>query len=267
MENFNGLGLVCTVGVFVFLGVIIVAVLAPGFLLGFALSKKQNEQLNAERAERQKFQESIRDNGGIMAPGVIVAAKILRSWGGGKNRAPDGHVLEYLIEITPENGSPFQAKINHEFDGGSYTSLFNEMTSEHGRQVWVVYDPKDPTRAYLSHYNENHEEGVLNYRRGIFNKLTEGNEDLKKRGVQAEAIITGVDDLDLPYPAKGARAMHLYFDVMPRGGEMFRAEGNVLIVDSAIQKYSVGKTVYVRFDPLKPEWAVLDTEKNKSIKI
>ena len=266
MENFNWLGLICTVGVFVFLGVIIVAMLAPGFLLGFALSKKQNEQLRAEREERQKFQESIRDNGGVMAPGVIRAANVLRSWGGGKNRSPDGHVLEYLVEITPENGAPFQAKINHEFNGGSYTSVFNEMISEHGRQVWVVYDPKDSTRAYLSHYSENHEEGVLNYRRGIFNKLTEGNEELKKTGVQAEAIITGVDDLNLPYPLKKGRAMRLYFDVIPRSGSVFRAEAHALIGDAAIEKYSVGKMVYVRFDPGKPERAVLDSEHNKLIR-
>jgi hypothetical protein len=170
-----------------------------------------------------------------------------------------------MVEITPENGAPFQAKINHEFNGGTYTSVFNEMISEHGRQVWVVYDPKDPARAYFSHYGENHEEGVLNYRRGIFNKLTEGNEELKKTGVQAEAIITGVDDLNLPYPLKKGRAMHLYFDVMPRAGTIFRAEGNVLIGDAALEKYSVGKTVYVRFDPSQPERAVLDSERNRSI--
>lgn len=244
------------------LGLVLVV---PGFILGISLSRKFNKQLNAERAERRKFQEAIRDNGGIMAPGVIVAAKILKSWGGGKNRAPNGHVLEYLVEITPENGSPFQAKINHEFDGGAYSSIFNEMTSEHGRKIWVVYDPKDPTRAYFSHYNEKHEEGMLNYRRGIFNTLTEGNEELKKTGVQAEAIITGVDDLNLPYPWKNGRAMHMYFDVMPRDGSVFRAEGNVLIGDAALEKYSVGKTVYVRFNPNQPERAVLDSERNKSI--
>lgn len=258
MDKFNGLGVICLSGVLVFLVILLLPIVV---IFVF----KQNKQLNAERAERRKFQEAIRDNGGIMAPGVIVAAKILKSWGGGKNRAPNGHILEYLVEITPENGSPFQTKINHEFDGGTYSSIFNEMTSEHGRKIWVVYDPKDPTRAYFSHYNEKHEEGMLNYRRGIFNTLTEGNEELKKTGVQAEAIITGVDDLNLPYPWKNGRAVHMYFDVMPRDGSVFRAEGDVLIGDVALEKYSVGKTVYVRFDPNQPERAVLDSERNKSI--
>lgn len=258
MDNFNGLGLICLSGVLVFLVILLLPIIVI-FVV------KQNKQLNAERAERQKFQESIRDNGGIMAPGVIVAAKVLRSWGGGKHSSSSSHVMEYEIEVTPENGLPFRIKTNEEFLGGSYTILMGEMISEHGRQVWVVYDPKDSTRAYLSHYNEKHEEGVLNYRRGIFNKLTEKNEELKKRGVQAEAVIIGVDDLNLPYPLKKGRAMHMYFDVMPRAGTVFRAEGNVLIGDAALEKYSVGKTVYVRFDPSQPEWAVLDSERNRSI--
>ena len=258
MDNFNGLGVICLSGVLVFLVILLLPLIVIATI-------KQNKQLNAERAERQKFQESIRDNGGIMAPGVIVAAKVLRSWGGGKHSSSSSHVMDYEIEVAPENGLPFRIKTNEEFLGGSYTILMGEMISEHGRQVWVVYDPKDSTRAYLSHYNEKHEEGVLNYRRGIFNKLTERNEELKKRGVQAEAVIIGVDDLNLPYPLKKGRAMHMYFDVMPRAGTVFRAEGNVLIGDAALEKYSVGKTVYVRFDPNQPEWAVLDSERNRSI--
>lgn len=258
MDNFNGLGVICLSGVLVFLVILLLPLIVIATI-------KQNKQLNAERAERQKFQESIRDNGGIMAPGVIVAAKVLRSWGGGKHSSSSSHVMEYEIEVAPENGLPFRIKTNEEFLGGSYTILMGEMISEHGRQVWAVYDPKDSTRAYLSHYNEKHEEGVLNYRRGIFNKLTEKNEELKKRGVQAEAVIIGVDDLNLPYPLKKGRAMHMYFDVMPRAGTVFRAEGNVLIGDAALEKYSVGKTVYVRFDPNQPEWAVLDSERNRSI--
>jgi hypothetical protein len=40
----------------------------------------------------------------------------------------------------------------------------------------------------------------------------------------------------------------------------------VLIVEASLQKYSVGRKVYVRFDPRQQQRAVLDTERNKSIK-
>jgi hypothetical protein len=144
-----------------------------------------------------------------------------------------------------------------------------QLVGEAGKKIWVTYDPNDPSQMIFEHDDQEHEqiasEQELNERRAKFNKLTEGNEALKINGKQAEAIITGVDDLNLPYPLKKGRAMHLYFDVMPRDGSVFRAEGDVLIGDVALEKYSVGKTVYVRFDPNQPERAVLDSERNKSI--
>ncbi|HNA90289.1 MAG TPA: hypothetical protein PK989_13320 [Anaerolineales bacterium] len=266
MDNFNWLGTLCIVGMIFGIGVLTVLILAPGFLLGFAIAKSVNKELNAEREERRKFQQSIWNNGGVMASGVVIAANVIKSWGGGKNRSADSYSMEYLVEITPDGGEPYRTKISHEYSGGSRTVVLNEMVSEHGRKVWVVFDPNDPTRAYLDHYDDDHEEGIVNYRRGKFNKLTEGNEELKRTGVQAEAIITGVEDLNLPYPLKNGRAMRLSFDVMPRGGTVFRAEAYVLIANTAHEKYSAGKMVYVRFDPTRPERAVLDSEQNKMIK-
>lgn len=137
------------------------------------------------------------------------------------------------------------------------------MVSEHGRKIWVMYDPQDTSRAFLDHYDNQHEEVMLNYSRGEFNQLAESNEELKKNGEQAEAIITRVDDLNLPYPLKKSRAMHLYFDVTSKVGFSFEAEGYFLIGDSVTEKYSVGRKVFVRFDPLYPKKAVLDSERNK----
>ena len=143
------------------------------------------------------------------------------------------------------------------------------MLTEHGRKIWVTYDPKDTSKAYLDHYDDDHESAMkereVNGRRAAFNKRTEGNEDLKIRGEQAEAVITRVDDLDLPFPSKNSRAVHICFEVTPKAGFSFQAEGDVLIGETAIAKYSVGKKVFVRYDPQNPKWAVLDTERNRSI--
>lgn len=109
-------------------------------------------------------------------------------------------------------------------------------------------------------------EREINGRRAAFNKRTEGNDDLKIRGEQAEAVITRVDDLNLPYPLKNARAVHnIWFDVTPKTGFPFQAEGDVLIGEAAVEKYSVGKRVFVRFDRQNPKWAVFDSERNKTI--
>ncbi|MBL8092409.1 MAG: hypothetical protein JNJ43_18900 [Anaerolineales bacterium] len=60
--------------------------------------------------------------------------------------------------------------------------------------------------------------------------------------------------------------MRLEFKVTPTSGPSFQSEGHFLIGDSAVEKYSVGKKVYVRFDPSHPEKVVLDSERNKSLK-
>jgi hypothetical protein len=57
-----------------------------------------------------------------------------------------------------------------------------------------------------------------------FDKLADGNEVLKERGEAADAIITSVDDLDLPYASKTGRAKHLRFDVTPKNGVLRSAE-------------------------------------------
>lgn len=261
MENFNW----WTIGIYVFIAVLIVIVVGPGFVIGYFISKKFNDQIKEERADLKKHQDSIRNNGGVMAPGMIVSARQVRSWSGGKNRSNNSHILDYEVNVSPVDGIPFRTSFRDELYRSGYTIINKEMISEHGRKIWVIYDPKDMSRAFLDHYDEQHEEVMLNYRRGEFNKLTEGNEELKKTGQQAEAIITRVDDLNLPYPLKGSRAMHMWFDVTPKTGFVFQAEANALITETSLEKYSIGKMVYIRFDPHKPERAVLDTEKNRAI--
>jgi hypothetical protein len=227
---------------------------------------KHGNEIKTERAEIKKNQDAIRDHGGVLAPGVIVAARRVKSWGGSKNRSNNSHIIDYEVDVTPEDGNLFRTSFRDELYSSSHTLVGNEMLSEHGRRIWVIYDPINTSRAFLNHhYQDQHEDAMDNERRGKFNKLTEGNEELKKTGEQAEAIITRVDDLNLPYPSKKGRAIHLYFDVAPKTGFVFQAEGDLLILDSAIGKYSVGRKVFVRFDPLDPKKAVLDTERNKSL--
>lgn len=262
MDQFNGstlIGLACTFMIFlVFAGPIL-------FYIFFMIKKNGNE-IKAERVEIKKNQDAIRNHDGVVAPGVIVAARRVKSWDGNKNRSNDSHIIDYEVDVTPEDGNLFRTSFRDELYSRSHTLVGNEMISEHGRRIWVMYDPRNTSRAFLDHhYQDQHEDAIDNERRGKFNKLTESNEELKKTGEQAEAIITRVDDLNLPYPSKKGRAMHLYFDITPKTGLVFQSEGDLLIADSATDKYSVGRKVFVRFDPLDPKKAVLDTERNKSL--
>jgi len=258
---------------FAFYGCLIVLVLiliGPGLILGIRLSKKFQQELQVERDERNKQNTSIFENGGVLAPAVIISARKVKSWGGGKNSPPSSFVMDFEVEVTAENAEKFVTSFRNELYRDSYVMAANEMITERGKKIWVTYDPKDTSRAYLDHFDEDHESAMkereIDIRRAAFNKLTSGNDELKASGESAEAIITRVDDLDLPYPLKKSRALHLYFDVRPAAGFPFQAQGDVLIVETSLQKYSVGKKIYVRYDSQNPTRAVLDSERNKYIK-
>lgn len=259
--------------------VIVLIVMVTGFDLTefigglFEKTEARGElaEINKAIEELSKYKDAIFLAGGVLAPAVIVSAKRVVSWGGLNRRDHSWHLIDFEVDVFSEGIPSFRTRFRNEIYRPSFVRANNEeMLKEHGRKVWVTYDPKNPQRAYLDHYDEDHETAMkdreINGRRAAFNKLTEGNEDLKIRGEQAEAIITRVDDLGLPFPSKNSRAVHIYFEVIPNvGGIPFQAEGDVLIGDAAVKKYSVGKKVFVRFDPQNPKWAVLDTERNRSI--
>lgn len=264
--------------ILVYVLVIVFILVFTGFdltdFIGGFLEKTEAEgeikEINKAIEDLSKYKEDIFLSGSMLAPAVIVSAKRVVSWGGLNRRDHSWHLIDFEVDVFSEDIPPFRARFRNEIYRPSFIQANNgEMLNEHGRKIWVTYDPKNPARAYLDHYDEDHEtamkEREVNGRRAAFNKRTEGNEDLKIRGEQAEAVITRVDDLDLPFPSKNSRAVHICFDITPKSGFPFQAEGDVLIGETAIAKYSVGKKVFVRYDLQNPTWAVLDTERNKSI--
>ena len=233
-------------------------------------AEKEIKEINKAIEDLSKYKEDIFLSGGMLAPAVIVSAKRVVSWGGRNRRDHSWHLVDFEVDVFSEDIAPFRTRFRNEIYRPSFVRANNEeMLTENGRKIWVTYDPKDTSRAYLDHYDDDHESAMkereVNGRRAAFNKMTEGNEDLKIRGEQAEAVITRVDDLDLPFPSKNSRAVHICFEVTQKAGFPFQAEGDVLIGETAIAKYSIGKKVFVRYDPQNPKWAVLDTERNRSI--
>ncbi|MFN8382589.1 MAG: hypothetical protein U0V02_11645 [Anaerolineales bacterium] len=243
-----------TIGAYACLAGILLVFATPIFLLITAFTKKRAATAKKAQAEHK----AILDGGGLLAPATILSAKRIEG-------SDVTHTVDFEVEVQPEGRGHFRAGFRNLIHQKHYAVVGGELVGFAGQKIWIVYDPNNLSRIAYDHDDNQHEEAMLNHRRGEFNKLTEGNEELKKRGEPAEAVITRVDDLDLPYPLKQSRAKHMVFDVTPKSGSVFQAEGDVLIVDSAVEKYSVGKKVYVRFDPLNSKWAVLDTERNKSL--
>lgn len=245
------LGGVCVVGVPLLLFI--------GWIISGVMDNKQQEKREAQNGALRKR--------GVTAPAIIVSARTVmaRSSSGRKEIR-----IDYEVDVEPEARAPFRQSFQHWTERRNYTAIAGNIVGEQGKKIWVTYDPNHPSHMIFEHEDSEHEEIArqqdVDARRLKFNELTKFNEELKKTGEPAEAVILRAEDLDLPYPAKGSRAMKFYFDVFPASGASFKSEANALIGGAAVGKYSAGKRVYIRFDPRQPERAVLDTERNKTLK-
>ncbi|MBI3170382.1 MAG: DUF3592 domain-containing protein [Chloroflexi bacterium] len=203
---------------------------------------------------------------GVTAPAVVVSARK-----GMERNLYETHELriDYVVDVQPEGRPSFRQSFQYWSERRGFIAIAGELVGEAGRKIWVTYDPNNPSQMIFEHYEEEHQKIIgqqeLEARRLEFNKLAQINDEIRKLGEGAEAVITKVDDLDLPYPLKGSRAMRLYFDITPKSGAVFQSETYALITDTALGKYSVGKRIYVKFDPRKLERVALDSEKNKSL--
>ena len=61
-----------------------------------------------------------------------------------------------MVDVKPEEGRIFQLTFRDEIDRSDYAVMGNDVVSEHGLMVWVVYDPQNPSRAHLDHYDYEH---------------------------------------------------------------------------------------------------------------
>ena len=92
MNDYTVLVTICSLVCLIGLGIILVA---PGFFLGSRMAKDFNKQLDEERLERYKYKLSILESGGALAPAVVVSARKVRSWGGGKHSMATSFIVDY----------------------------------------------------------------------------------------------------------------------------------------------------------------------------
>lgn len=230
--------------------------------IGWVVSGMMDDRMQKNRAAQE---DALRKRG-TTDPAVVISARSIME------RSPFGRRerrIDYEVDVQPEGHTPFRQTFQHWSERRNFTTIMGQLAGEAGRKIWVTYDPNDPSQMIFEHYDEEHgkiiEQQELEKRRTEFNTLAEMNNDIRKAGEEAEAVILRAEDLDLPYPLKRSRGMRLHFDVLPKTGNSFRSETYALIAETSLEKYSAGKKVYVRFDPLKPERVVLDSEKNRAL--
>lgn len=240
--------------------------ISPEMLFDWLQFNKLEKKMEAEAEAEQKFIVELAERG------TVAEAKILSLRSSGQLRRLSGKqpeaLFDYDVEVLPKDKTAFTASFQHWLPVYDSTGKFgadsigDALRGERDQKIYVMFDPNDQSQIMHSHYEKDHST-IL--RMIEFNKNIKGNDELKRVGEQAEAVITLAEDLNLPYPVKKSRAMRLEFKVTPKSGMDFKAEGLHLIGDKALKKYSAGKRVFVRFDPQNPNWAVLDSERNKSL--
>lgn len=236
--------------------------LVIGVLIIYRIAKGNDERLRKEWEKKKAYRQAIRV-GGVTAPAVIVSA---RRVGGGRST----HVIDFGVEIQSESVAPFRAEFRDEISRSNFEVSDYEMVSEIGRKIWVTYDPSDLSHIFLDHYDDDHQSVLANReldkRRAEFDKHIAEKSSLKQAGEQAEGVITKVEDLNLPYPAiHPSRGMRFQVNVTPKAGSIFLADVDAIVSEKSIEKFAVGKKVFVRFDPQNLNRTVLGTERNKSL--
>lgn len=219
------------------------------------------------RRRRRKAREdaSLRARG-VIAPATVVSATTYQGRSSDHGRQIK---INYTVDVQPEHGPPFQAEFAHWSSRRGYTAVAGKLVGEAGTQIWVTYDPANPSEMMYEYSEEDRQRGAIEWsldeRRLAFNALAEPLEGLRTSGAPADAVIVLVDDLQLPYPRRESYAVRLHVDVTPPGQPTYRATIPALLATSAASKYSAGRAVFVRFDVSDPGRVVLDSARNREL--
>lgn len=219
------------------------------------------------RARRRKAREdaSLRARG-VIAPATVVSASTYQARSSDHGRQIK---INYTVDVRPEHGAPFRTEFAHWSARRGYTAVAGKLVGEAGKQIWVTYDPENPTDMLYEYSEEDRQRGAIEWsideRRLAFNALAEPLEPLRTSGAPADAVIVQVDDLQLPYPRRESFAARLHVDVTLQGQPTYRATIPALLSTSAASKYSAERAVFVRIDLDDPARVILDSTRNRDL--
>jgi len=226
---------------------------SPGQIFDLILNREIKRQ---DQEYEQKIKTLLEQ--GVSAPADVVklVATGTKKGTGRWQSGPPSYMrqYQYTVNVMPDNAPPFQAEFLQYVE-----NVYDELGNVPGR-ILVRYDPMDHNRI-MFHSIPN--DGV-NQRRAEFNNLTDMNDQIRKIGEEADAVIIKVEDLGLDYPNKSGRAMRFFLKVTPKSGLTFDAETHALIGYTAMEKYSEGRKLFVKFTQ-NPVRVAFDSERNKLI--
>lgn len=174
---------------------------------------------------------------GIPAPAVILNVE---DTGVSMNNSMQARLT---LQVTPLGRPPFQAVAT------TFVNRFQVGLLVPGASVQVKYDPNDISRVAVESLNAAGMMGAnLQSVQAAVLAQDQYYEQLRRTGEEALATILTAEETYIR-AAEGGSVFRFTFDVKPRFGEPFRAETQAAIADQSRAKYSVGKQVYVRYDP------------------
>lgn len=174
---------------------------------------------------------------GVSAPAVILD---VQDTGVEMNNSLQARLT---LQVTPADRPPFQAVAT------TFVNRFQVGMLVPGASVQVKYDPGDITKVAVESLSAGgmNAMNVQSIQAAVLAQ-DQYYEQLRRTGEEALATIVRAEETNIR-AAEGGSVFRFAFDVTPRVGEPFRAESQAAIADQSRAKYSVGKQVYVRYDP------------------
>lgn len=183
---------------------------------------------------------------GVSAPAVIIGVS---DTGTTMNDSPQ---VRLTLQVTPSGRPPFQA-VATTFVGRLQIGMIVP-----GASVTVKYDPNDISKVAIESLGgpAMNPANIAAVQSAMLAQ-DQYYAQLRATGEEALAKILTAEDMNIRVEGGGSM-FKLTFDVTPRVGDPFKAETQVAIADASREKYSVGKMVYVRYDPANKAQVALD---------
>jgi len=173
---------------------------------------------------------------GLPAPAVILSVE---DTGVTMNDNPQARLT---LQVNPPNRPPFQAVV------ATFVGRLQIGMLVPGQPVSVRYDPNDISKVAIESMGAAANPASVAAVEASVRQQEDYFQELRQRGEESLATILAVEDMNIRI-GDSASMFRLTLQVTPRAGQPFQAQSQSAISDASREKYTVGKSVYVYYDP------------------